>query len=113
VSEREDAPVIEVRVVLPVHLRNLAKVGSEVRVKVLGAELTQRRLLDAVEAEFPVLLGTMRDRNTGKRRALVRFYACEEDLSNEAPDAPLPAVVADAIASGREPFLVVGSMAGG
>jgi sulfur-carrier protein len=108
-----DAPVIEIRVVLPVHLRNLAKVGSEIRVKVPGAGLTQRRLLDAVEAEFPVLLGTMRDRNTGKRRALVRFYACEEDLSNEAPDAPLPAAVADAIASGREPFLVVGSMAGG
>jgi sulfur-carrier protein len=108
-----DAPVIEVRVVLPVHLRNLARVGSEVRVKVPGSELTQRRLLDAVETEFPVLIGTMRDRNTGKRRALVRFYACEEDLSNEAPDAPLPAVVADAIATGREPFLVVGAMAGG
>ena len=108
-----DAPVIEVRVILPVHLRTLARVGSEVRVKVPGGELTQRRLLDALETEFPALLGTMRDRNTGKRRALVRFYACEEDLSNEAPDSPLPAVVAEAIATGREPFLVVGAMAGG
>jgi sulfur-carrier protein len=108
-----DAPVIEVRVVLPVHLRTLARVGREVTVKVPGGELTQRSLLDAVEAEFPVLLGTMRDRNTGKRRPLVRFYACEQDLSNEAPDAPLPAVVAEAIATGREPFLVVGAMAGG
>jgi len=108
-----DAPVIEVRVVLPVHLRTLAKVGSEVRVKVPGGELTQRRLLDAVEAEFPVLVGTMRDRNTGQRRALVRFYACEQDLSNEPPDEPLPAAVAAAVAAGREPFLVVGAMAGG
>jgi sulfur-carrier protein len=108
-----DAPPTEVRVVLPVHLRTLARVGSEVRVKVLGGELTQRRLLDAVEAEFPVLVGTMRDRNTGKRRALVRFYACEQDLSNEPPDEPLPAAVAAAIAAGREPFLVVGAMAGG
>jgi sulfur-carrier protein len=108
-----DAPVIEVRVVLPVHLRTLARVGSEVRVKVPGGELTQRRLLDAVEAEFPVLLGTMRDRKTGKRRPLVRFYACEEDLSNEPPDEPLPPTLAAAIATGREPFLVVGAMAGG
>jgi len=108
-----DAPIIEARVVLPVHLRTLARVGSEVRVKVPGGELTQRRLLDAVEAEFPVLIGTMRDRDTGKRRALVRFYACEQDLSNEPPDALLPAAVAAAIAAGREPFLVVGAMAGG
>lgn len=107
------APFTEVRVVLPVHLRTLARVGSEVTVKVPAGELTQRRLLDAIEAEFPVLVGTMRDRVTGKRRALVRFYACEEDLSNEAPDAPLPAVAAEAIAAGREPFLVVGAMAGG
>ena len=108
-----DAPVVEVRVVLPVHLRTLARTGSEVRVKVPGGELTQRRVLDAVEAEFPMLLGTMRDRNTGQRRALVRFYACEQDLSNEAPDSPFPAVVAEAVAAGREPFLVVGAMAGG
>jgi hypothetical protein len=70
-------------------------------------------VLDALEAAYPVLGGTIRDRKTGKRRAFIRFYACEEDLSNEAPDAPLPAVIADAIAAGREPFMVVGAMAGG
>ncbi len=70
-------------------------------------------MLDALEAAYPVLGGTIRDRKTGKRRAFIRFYACEEDLSNEAPDAPLPAVIAAAIAAGREPFMVVGAMAGG
>ena len=107
----------EVRVVLPVHLRTLAKTGCEVVVPVPsadnGADITQRGLIDALEAAFPVLGGTIRDRQTGKRRAFVRFFACEQDLSNEAPDAPLPPVVAAALASGAEPFLVVGAMAGG
>lgn len=98
---------------LPVHLRNLAKTGREVVVTVPGAELTQRAVLDALELAFPVLGGTIRDRGTGKRRAFVRFYACEQDLSNEAPDAPLPPSVAASLASGAEPFLVVGAMAGG
>ena len=97
-----------IRVVLPPHLRNLARVSGEVSVAVEG-EVTQRVVLDAVEDQFPMLKGTMRDRSTGQRRALVRFFACEEDLSNESPDAPLPARVA----SGEEPFLVVGAMAGG
>ena len=97
-----------IRVILPPHLRTLAKVGGEVRVEVAGP-VTQRLVLDAVEQRFPMLVGTMRDRRTGARRALVRFFACEEDLSNEPPDAPLPA----AVATGAEPFLVVGAMAGG
>ncbi|GIE98624.1 MoaD/ThiS family protein [Paractinoplanes rishiriensis] len=97
-----------IRVVLPPHLRTLAQVSGEVRVEVDGP-VTQRQVLDAVERSFPVLVGTMRDRATGKRRALVRFFACEEDLSNEPPDAPLP----DRVASGDEPYLVVGAMAGG
>ncbi|SDT60104.1 MoaD/ThiS family protein [Actinoplanes derwentensis] len=97
-----------IRVILPPHLRTLAKVTGEVQVEVPG-EVTQRHVLDAVEQRFPMLLGTMRDRGTGKRRALVRFFACEEDLSNEPPDAPLP----DRVAAGEEPFLVVGAMAGG
>jgi len=104
---------VEVRVVLPAHLRNLAKTGREVVVSVPEADITQRGVLDALEAAFPVLGGTIRDRQTGKRRAFVRFYACEQDLSNESPDAPLPPVVAAALASGAEPFLVVGAMAGG
>jgi len=97
-----------IRVVLPPHLRNLAKVTGEVQVEVTG-EVTQRRVLDAVEQRFPMLLGTMRDRATGKRRPLVRFFACEEDLSNDPPDDPLP----DRVIKGEEPFLVVGAMAGG
>jgi sulfur-carrier protein len=105
--------VTEIRVVLPAHLRNLAGVHGEVLLSVGGAELTQRCVLDALEAAYPVLGGTIRDRKTGKRRAFIRFYACEEDLSNEAPDAPLPASIADAIAARREPFMVVGAMAGG
>ena len=103
----------EIRVVLPAHLRNLAGVHGEVLVSVPGTGLTQRAVLDALEAAYPVLGGTIRDRRTGKRRAFVRFYACEQDLSNEPPDAPLPAPVADAVAERREPFLVVGAMAGG
>ncbi|MFC4064479.1 MoaD/ThiS family protein [Actinoplanes subglobosus] len=97
-----------IRVILPPHLRTLAHVSGEVRVEVPG-EVTQRHVLDAVEERFPMLVGTMRDRGTGKRRALVRFFACEEDLSNDSPDAPLP----DRVARGEEPFLVVGAMAGG
>ena len=97
-----------IRVVLPAHLKNLAKVSGEVRVEVAG-EPTQRLVLDALEESYPMLRGTMRDRQTGKRRAFVRFFACEEDLSNDSPDAPLPARVA----AGEEPFLVVGAMAGG
>ena len=97
-----------IRVVLPPHLRTLAQISGEVTVAVEG-EVTQRRVLDAVEERFPMLCGTMRDRSTGNRRALVRFFACSEDLSNESPDAPLP----DEVVSGKEPFLVVGAMAGG
>ena len=104
-----------IRVVLPVHLRNLARTGKEVTVSVpaSGDGVTQRAVLDALELAYPVLLGTIRDRQTGKRRAFVRFYACEQDLSNEPPDAPLPDAVAAAIVAGTEPFLVVGAMAGG
>ena len=103
----------DVRVVLPAHLRNLARVHGEVVVQVPGPALTQRAVIDAIESRFPVLGGTIRDRRTGKRRAFVRFYACEQDLSNNPPDAPLPEEVAKAIAAGTEPFLVVGAMAGG
>jgi sulfur-carrier protein len=101
-----------VRVVLPAHLKNLAQVRGEVVVSV-SEPLTQRVVLDALEQRFPVLCGTIRDRRTGRRRAFVRFYACERDLSNESPDAPLPEAVAAAITAGTEPFLVVGAMAGG
>jgi molybdopterin synthase sulfur carrier subunit len=97
-----------IRVVLPPHLRNLAKINGEVRLTITGAA-TQRLVLDAVEEQYPMLRGTMRDRRTGQRRAFVRFFGCEEDLSNEPPDTPLP----DRIATGEEPFLVVGAMAGG
>jgi sulfur-carrier protein len=97
-----------IRVVLPAHLKNLARVSGEVQVEVAG-EPTQRLVLDALEQQYPMLLGTMRDRQTGQRRAFVRFFACEEDLSNEPPDTPLPARVV----SGEEPFLVIGAMAGG
>ena len=97
-----------IRVVLPAHLKTLAKVGSEVRLEV-GGPVTQRGVLDALEARYPMLCGTIRDRHTGQRRPSVRFYACEEDLSNESPDAPLP----DRVVNGEEPFLVIGAMAGG
>jgi hypothetical protein len=116
VGSAEVGGEVEVRVVLPAHLRTLAKVGSEVVVPVAagpGAGLTQRAVLDAIESAYPMLGGTIRDRHTGKRRAFVRFYACEQDLSNEPPDEPLPTAVAAALASGAEPFLVVGAMAGG
>ena len=97
-----------IRVVLPAHLRTLARVDGEVKVKVTG-EATQRAVLDALEASYPMLRGTMRDQVTKERRAFLRFFACEQDLSNESPDAPLP----DAIATGAEPYLIVGAMAGG
>jgi sulfur-carrier protein len=97
-----------IRVVLPAHLRTLAKIDGEVRLELDGA-ITQRAVLDALESRYPMLRGTIRDQATNKRRAFVRFFACEEDLSHEAPDAPLPA----SVASGSEPFLVVGAMAGG
>jgi sulfur-carrier protein len=97
-----------IRVVLPAHLKNLAQVSGEVRLDVAGS-VTQRLVLDALEAQYPVLRGTIRDHQSGQRRAFVRFYACEEDLSNESPDTPLP----DRVAAGAEPFLIVGAMAGG
>jgi hypothetical protein len=97
-----------IRVVLPAHLRTLARVDGEVKLDVEGA-VTQRSLLDTLEACYPMLRGTIRDQVTQERRAFVRFFACEQDLSHEAPDAPLP----DAVALGAEPFLVVGAMAGG
>lgn len=97
-----------IRVVLPGHLRKLAKVEREVQIDVDGP-VTQRSVLDALEARYPVLRGTIRDGVTQRRRAMVRFFACEQDLSNESPDAPLP----DAVAAGAEPFVVIGAMAGG
>ena len=97
-----------IRVVLPQHLRQLARVDGEVQLRVDGP-ITQRSVLDAIETTFPVLRGTIRDHGTQQRRSFVRFFACEQDLSHEAPDAPLP----NAVANGDEPFLVVGAMAGG
>ncbi|HEX7189083.1 MAG TPA: MoaD/ThiS family protein [Actinomycetes bacterium] len=97
-----------VRVVLPAHLRTIAKVDGEVRVEIDGA-VTQQSVLDAVEERYPKLRGTIRDRDTQKRRAFVRFFACEQDLSHEPPDAPLP----ERVVRGEEPFMVVGAMAGG
>ena len=97
-----------IRVTLPPHLRKLAQVDGEVKLDVEG-QATQRAVLDALEDRYPMLRGTIRDQVTLQRRAFVRFFACEEDLSHELPDAPLPA----AVATGAEPFLVVGAMAGG
>jgi sulfur-carrier protein len=97
-----------VRVVLPAHLRTLAGVAGEVTVTVTG-ELTQRHLLDALEARYPPLAGTVRDRATGHRRPFVRFFACQEDVSHEPPDAALP----EEVVAGREPFIVLGAIAGG
>jgi hypothetical protein len=97
-----------IRVVLPAHLRTLAGVEGEVRLDVAGP-VTQASVLDALEGRYPVLRGTVRDRVTHRRRAFVRFFACVEDLSHQAPDAPLP----PAVANGHEPFVVVGAMAGG
>ena len=97
-----------IRVELPAHLRTLARVGREVQLQVEGP-VTQRAILDALEASYPMLRGTIRDHGTQQRRAFVRFFACEEDLSHESPDAILP----DAVALGKEPFLIVGAIAGG
>jgi hypothetical protein len=94
--------------VLPPHLRTLARVDSEVGLQVEGP-VTQRSVLDALEARYPVLRGSIRDHGTGRRRPFLRFFACEQDLSHESPDAPLP----DAVATGTEPFLIVGAIAGG
>jgi len=97
-----------IRIILPAHLRTLARVTGEVKVDVQG-KVTQRVILDALEANYPMLKGTIRDHATQKRRPLVRFYACQEDFSLESPDAELP----KEIASGQEPFLIIGSIAGG
>ena len=97
-----------IRVVLPAHLRTLARVDGEAKLHVEG-QATQRSVLDALEAAYPMLRGTIRDQVTQQRRAFVRFFACERDLSHEPPDAPLP----DAVLTGAEPLLVVGAMAGG
>jgi molybdopterin synthase sulfur carrier subunit len=97
-----------IRVVLPAHLRTLARVDGEVKLDVPG-QVTQASVLDALEGRYPMLTGTIRDHGRGRRRAFIRFFACEQDLSHEPPDAPLP----DAVASGAEPYLIVGAMAGG
>jgi hypothetical protein len=97
-----------IRVVLPPHLRTLAGTRGDVELEVTG-QVTQRSILDALEARYPMLCGTIRDHDTGQRRAYLRFFACEQDLSHESPDAPLP----DAVASGKEPFVVLGAIAGG
>ena len=97
-----------IRVALPYHLRTLARVDSEVQIEVSG-EVTLRAVLDALEDRYPMLRGTIRDHVTGKRRAFLRFFACGEDLSHESPDAPLP----DAVATGAEPLVVLGAIAGG
>jgi hypothetical protein len=103
-----------IRLVLPAHLKNLARVSGEVRLEVAGpvegtGPVSQRLVLDALEAQYPMLLGTIRDRHSGQRRAFVRFYACEQDLSNDSPDAPLP----ERVIAGEEPFIILGAMAGG
>ena len=100
--------VANVRVVLPYHLKNLAQISGEVGLEV-AVPVTQGSVLTALEARYPMLRGTIRDHDTQRRRAFVRFFACQQDLSNESPDAPLPA----AVASGAEPFLVIGALAGG
>jgi hypothetical protein len=97
-----------IRVVLPYHLKNLANITGEVELEIAGP-VTLRSVLDALEARYPVLRGTIRDHVTGYRRAFLRFYACEQDFSNDPPETPLP----EAVASGKEPFLVIGAIAGG
>jgi len=97
-----------IRVILPAHLRTLARVSGEVHLDVAG-QVTQGSVLDALEARYPMLRGTIRDHRSGRRRAFVRFFACQQDLSHEPPEAPLP----EAVASGAEPYLIVGAMAGG
>lgn len=97
-----------IRVIVPPHLRTLAQCGAEVQLEVKGP-VTQRSVLDALEARYPMLTGTIRDHTTQQRRPFLRFFACEQDLSHESPDTPLP----DAVASGAEPFFIVGAIAGG
>jgi hypothetical protein len=97
-----------IRVILPSHLRRLASIDGEVKLDVAG-EVTQRSVLDALEAAYPMLCGTIRDHDSKRRRAFIRFFACEEDLSHEDLDAPLP----EEVAAGKEPYMVVGAMAGG
>jgi hypothetical protein len=97
-----------IRVVLPAHLRTLARVGGDVELEV-AEPVTQRRILDALEARYPMLCGAIRDHATQQRRPFIRFFACEEDLSHESPDAPVP----EPVAQGKEPFLLVGAIAGG
>ncbi len=97
-----------IRVILPPHLRTLAQVGGDVELEVSG-QVTQRSVLDALEARYPMLRGTIRDHVTQQRRPFLRFFACEEDLSHESPDAPLP----DSVASGKEPLIILGAIAGG
>lgn len=97
-----------IRVILPTHLRSLARVGREIEVQVEGP-VTQRTVLDAIEAQYPMLCGTIRDQTTQKRREFIRFFACGQDLSHESPDAPLP----DEVVRGEERYMIVGAMAGG
>jgi hypothetical protein len=97
-----------IRVILPPHLRTLARTGAEVQLEVNGA-VTQHSVLDALEARYPMLAGTIRDHTTKQRRPFLRFFACQQDLSHESPDAPLP----ETVASGAEPFFIVGAIAGG
>jgi FPC/CPF motif-containing protein YcgG len=97
-----------IRLVIPAHLRTLARIDGEVELAVAG-QVTQRSVLDALEARYPMLRGTIRDQDTGKRRPFIRFFACEEDLSHEQPDVELP----EAVVVGKEPYLVVAAMAGG
>ena len=97
-----------IRVILPTHLRTLARVGTEVELEV-APPITQRSVLDALEARYPMLRGAIRDHGTLQRRPFLRFFACEEDLTHEPPDAPLP----EAVISGKEPFLIIGAIAGG
>jgi sulfur-carrier protein len=107
-GDADAAGMALVRVALPAHLRTLARIGGQVELQVT-VPVTQRSVLEALEASYPMLRGTIRDQRTGRRRAFIRFFACERDLSHEQPDAPLPG----AVAAGTEPYLIVGAMAGG
>jgi molybdopterin synthase sulfur carrier subunit len=107
-KDTPSADTARIRVMLPAHLRLLARTGAEVELDV-DKPVTQRSVLDALEARYPVLQGTIRDHVTKQRRAFLRFFACQQDLSNDSPDAPLP----EAVANGREPYLVIGALAGG